>query len=80
MIELSNSRTTKIGKNKYHVEGYLGAVRMNDPETGWQEIQPRLVRERDGWRVDGTPYYSELKDSGERLFCPEAILICCRQS
>jgi hypothetical protein len=75
MIELKNSKTTYLGKasggDKYALDAFAGAVQMLDPVLGWQDIKPRLVRDADGWHVEGAPYYAEVKDDGSRLFCPD---------
>jgi hypothetical protein len=75
MIELKNSKTQYLGKvsgrDRYMLDAFIGAVQMREPEGKWQDIRPRLVRNTDGWHVEGAPYYAEIKDSGERLFYPE---------
>jgi hypothetical protein len=75
MIDLKNSKTTCIGKasggNKYALDAFIGAVQMVDPVYGLQDIRPRLVRDADGWHIEGAPYYAEVKDNGDRLFCPD---------
>jgi|GEM_PF-2768662 len=76
MIELKNSRTTYLGKasgrDRYSLDAFIGAVQMRDPGGQWQDIKPHLVRETDGWRIEGAPYYAEVKDDGTRLFCPDS--------
>jgi hypothetical protein len=75
MIELKNSKITELGitkgRRRTAIDGFIGAVQMLDPTLGWQDIKPRLIRDTDGWHTEGTPYYAEIKDSGDRLFCPD---------
>jgi hypothetical protein len=76
VLELKNSKTTELakakdGRRRYSIDGFIGAVQMLDPILGWQDIKPRLVRDIDGWHVEGAPYYAEVKDNGDRLFCPD---------
>ncbi len=75
MIDVINSKTTYLGKasggNKYALDAFIGAVKMVDPVYGLQDIKPSLVRDTDGWHVEGAPYYAEVKDNGDRLFCPD---------
>ncbi len=75
MIELKNSKTQYLGKaagrDRYAVDAFIGAVQMCEPGGVWQDIRPRLVRDADGWHIEGAPYYAEIKDSGARLFCPD---------
>jgi hypothetical protein len=75
MIELKNSKTTYLGKasdrDRYALDAFIGAVQMREPEGQWQDIKPRLVRDADGWHIEGAPYYAEIKDDGSRLFCPD---------
>ncbi len=75
MIELKNSKTKYLGKSsggdKYSLDAFIGAVQMREPEGQWQDIKPRLVRDADGWHIEGAPYYAEIKDDGTRLFCPD---------
>jgi hypothetical protein len=75
MIELKNSKTQYLGKasgrDRYSLDAFIGAVQMREPGGPWQDIKPALVRDADGWHVEGAPYYAEIKDSGARLFCPD---------
>jgi hypothetical protein len=75
MIELKNSKTTCLGKasgrERYSLDAFIGAVQMREPGGEWQDIRPALVRDADGWHVEGAPYYAEIKDDGTRLFCPD---------
>ena len=75
MIELKNSKTTYLGRasggDKYALNAFIGAVQMREPEGVWQDIKPQLVRDADGWHIEGAPYYAEIKDDGSRLFCPD---------
>jgi hypothetical protein len=75
MIELKNSRTTYLGRasggEKYALDAFIGAVQMREAGGQWQDIKPQLVRDADGWHVEGAPYYAEIKDDGTRLFCPD---------
>jgi hypothetical protein len=75
MIELKNSRTIYLGKASgkeiYGLDAFIGAVQMREPEGQWQDIKPLLVRDADGWHIEGAPYYAEIKDDGTRLFCPD---------
>jgi hypothetical protein len=80
MIELKNSKTQYLGKaagrERYVLDAFIGAVQMRSLPIGggegqWQDIKPRLVRDADGWHIEGAPYFAEIKDSGARLFCPD---------
>jgi hypothetical protein len=76
MIELKNSKTIELtpakdGRRRFAVDGFIGAVQMREPGGPWQDIRPRLVRDADGWHIEGAPYYAEIKDDGSRLFCPD---------
>jgi hypothetical protein len=75
MIELKNSKTQYLGKasgrDRYALDAFIGAVQMSEPGGPWQDIKPCLVRNGDGWHVETTPYYAEIKDDGSRLFCPD---------
>jgi hypothetical protein len=75
MIELKNSKTTYLGKasggDRYTLDAFIGAIQMRESEGQWQDIRPRLVRDADGWHIEGAPYYAEIKDNGSRLFCPD---------
>jgi hypothetical protein len=75
MIELKNSKIQYHGKvsgrDRYTLEAFIGAVQMREPGGLWQDIRSRLVRDDDGWHVEGAPYYAEIKDDGSRLFCPD---------
>jgi hypothetical protein len=75
MIELKNSKTQYLGKasgrDRYILEAFIGAVQMREPEGQWQDIRPCLIRDSDGWHIEGAPYYAEIKDDGSRLFCPD---------
>jgi hypothetical protein len=75
MIELKNSKKTYLGKasggERYSLDAFIGAVQMREPGGEWQDIRPQLVRDADGWRIEGAPYYAEIKDDGTRLFCPD---------
>lgn len=44
---------------------------MSEDGQKWQDIKPRLIRDADGWHVEGAPYYAEVKDNGTRLFLPD---------
>jgi len=44
---------------------------MSDDGRDWEDIKPHLVRDMDGWHIEGAPYYAEIKDNGTRLFCPD---------
>lgn len=68
---LRNSKRTQIAKNKYAIDGHIGAILMSEDGKVWEDIKPRLVRDLTGWHVDGAPYYAEIKDDGTRLFCPD---------
>lgn len=77
MLELKNAKEislgkTKDGRNRKAIYGHIGPVQMLEP-FGWVDILPQLVRlpTNDGYFVDGTPYYAETKDNGDRLFCPD---------
>jgi hypothetical protein len=69
MIELSNSKTTRLGKRRSRCACFIGAVQMND--NGWVDIEPQLIRNHNGWKLVGAPYYAEVKDNGERIFYPD---------
>jgi hypothetical protein len=75
MIELKNSKTQYLGRasgrDRYSLDAFTGAVQMREPGGPWQDIRPCLVRDADGWHVEGAPYYAEIKDDGSRLFCPD---------
>jgi len=78
MLELKNSKTTYLGKapdgrDKFAIDGFIGAVQMREPDGEWVDIKPRLVRKPadDGYYVDRVPYYAEVNDDGSRLFCPD---------
>lgn len=75
MMELKNSKTTylgkKDGKNSFALDCFIGAVQMRDPGGDWQDIKPHLVPDAEGWHIEGTPYYAEVKKDGARLFCPD---------
>ena len=75
MIELKNSKTIYLGRasggDKYSLNAFIGAVQMREPEGVWQDIKPQLIRDADGWHIEGAPYYAEIKDDGSRLFCPD---------
>jgi hypothetical protein len=75
MIELKNSRTTYLGKasgkERYSLDACIGAVQMKEPGGEWQDIRPCLIRDADGWHIEGAPYHAEIKDDGTRLFCPD---------
>lgn len=74
-MQLKNSKHIfhgkALGRERHTVNGYIGAVQMCEPEGKWQDIKPRLVRDTDGWHVEGAPYHAEIKDDGSRLFCPD---------
>ncbi|KKN78437.1 hypothetical protein LCGC14_0349690 [marine sediment metagenome] len=58
--------------NKFALNCFLGAVQMRVDDTEpWVDIKPHLVRDTDGWHIEGAPYYAEFKDNGTRLFCPD---------
>lgn len=75
MIELKNSRIQYLGKasggERYSLDAFIGAVQMREPGGQWEDIKPRLVRDTDGWHIEGAPYYAEIKDDGSRLFCDD---------
>jgi hypothetical protein len=75
MIELKNSKTQYLGKvsgrERYALDAFIGAVQMREAGGEWQDIKPQLVRDADGWHIEGAPYYAEVKDDGSRLFCPD---------
>jgi hypothetical protein len=75
MIELKNSKTQYLGKvsgrDRYALDAFIGAVQMREPGGPWQDIKPRLIRDTDGWYINGAPYYAEIKDDGSRRFCPD---------
>ncbi len=71
MLELRNSKTISSGGNRYAIDAFIGAVQMSEDGQVWHDIKPGLVRDNDGWHVEGAPYYAELKDDGTRLFCPD---------
>jgi hypothetical protein len=72
---LKNSKTVRLGTSngvtRFVTDAFIGAVQMSEDGIVWQDIKPRLVRDTDGWHVDGAPYHSEVKDNGARLFCPD---------
>ena len=68
---LKNSKTTPLGNNRFALDASIGAMQMSDDGKKWEDIKPRLVRDSNGWHVDGAPYYAEVKDDGSRLFCPD---------
>ncbi len=71
MLELKNSKTTPLGGKRFALDAFIGAVQMREPDGEWQDIKPHLVRDNDGWHIEGAPYYAEVKDDGTRLFCPD---------
>jgi hypothetical protein len=75
MIELKNSKIQYLGqvsgRDRYTLDAFIGAVQMREPGGQWQDIKPCLVRDADGWHIEGAPYYAEVKDDGARLFCPD---------
>jgi hypothetical protein len=75
MIELKNSKIICLDKasggERYSLDAFIGAVQMREHGGEWQDIRPQLVRDADGWHIEGAPYYAEIKDDGTRLFCPD---------
>jgi hypothetical protein len=75
MIELKNSKIQYLGQvsgwDRYMLDAFIGAVQMREPGGKWQDIRPCLIRDANGWHVEGAPYYAEIKDDGSRLFCPD---------
>jgi hypothetical protein len=80
MIELKNAKIQYLGKasgrDRYVLDAFIGAVQMRsfpnrEGEGQWQDIKPCLIRDADGWHIEGAPYYAEIKDDGTRLFCPD---------
>ncbi len=71
MLELKNSKTTRIGAKSFSLDGFISPIQMKEPEGQWEDIKPYLVRDNGGWHIEGAPYYAEVKDDGTRLFCPD---------
>lgn len=68
---LKNSKTTQLAKNRFAFDASVSAIQMSEDGQNWQDIKPQLVRDADGWHIEGVPYYAEIKDDGTRLFCPD---------
>jgi hypothetical protein len=74
-MQLRNHKRRYLGsidkKGRYAIDAFIGAVQMSENGKVWEDIKPRLLRDSDGWHVEGAPYYAEVKDDGSRLFCPD---------
>jgi len=69
-IETRNAKIVDLGGGRYSIDAFMSPVQMRVGGGEWQDIKPKLVRDKDGWHVEGAPYYAEVKDNGERLFRP----------
>ncbi len=76
MIELKNSKTTYIGRDKGRdksaLDCFLGAVQMQDPVLGWVDIKPRIERIGDIAYVRDASYDANVNMvTGAREFYPD---------
>ena len=71
MRYLRNSKTTPLGSGRFTVDGFIGAAQMSKDAVNWQDIKPHLVRDIDGWHIEGAPYRAKVGDDGSRLFIPD---------
>lgn len=70
-MQLKNSKITSLSGGRRIIDGFTSAVQMSPDGKAWEDIKPNLIRDPDGWHIEGSPYYAEVKDTGERLFCPD---------
>ena len=76
MIELKNSKTTFLGRapdgrNRFAIDSSIGAIQMRESGGQWQDIQPQIVRDTDGFHVEGTPYAVKMSADGDRTIYPD---------
>lgn len=78
MIELSNSKRTYLGKtpdgrDRWALDVSIGAIQMREPGGEWQDIKPQVVRDTEGWHVEGAPYGLEVLADGTRRVYPDRL-------
>lgn len=79
MIELRNSKPTYLGKtldgrDRFAVDSYIGAIQMREDDKDWEDINPRLVEDAEGWHSEGTPYSFRILRSGARTIYPDRTI------